>query len=130
MILPHPSSLAGRESRSQPDPHGTGIAVRPSVVRYGRHLYSSILGSVSARACPAVEALPPSFLRRDDLAQGLQHSDGTQQIGAGPHGEACLGRQDDIAEVEAWVIFLLYAVEERPAHDGHLHRILGYIWVA
>jgi hypothetical protein len=64
----------------------------------------------------AVEALSPSFVWRNDLRQGLQHNDAAEQIGAGQHGEACLGGQHDIAEIEARVIYLLYAVEKRPAH--------------
>jgi hypothetical protein len=56
---------------------------------------------VRARARPAVEALTPLFVGRDDLGLGAEDGDATKHIGTMLSKEVRPRGQDDIAEVEA-----------------------------
>src|SRR3712207_7014752 len=60
--------------RSQPDPHGTGITICPSVVRNSRQLYGRFTRPVRARVHPAVEVLSPPFVGRDRKSTRLNSS--------------------------------------------------------
>src|SRR5829696_1597184 len=113
----------------EPDAHRTRVAVGPGVVGNSRYPAGMGLRIPFARMHGSVETLFPPWARRGVLCHSLQYGHATEEIRLQPDGWL-LAVQDEVAQVDTGVIYLLGAKEQGTAHKRNATRVLGDVGVA